>query len=37
MVESTGKIEGWLDGYKKRMDGWMDKTNRLVVVRKTKI
>ena len=45
MVGWTGKIERWLDGYKKCMDrkkngwmvGWMDKTNRWMVGRKTKI
>ena len=25
IVGWTGKIEGWLNGYKKCMDGWMDR------------
>ena len=45
MVGWTGKIEGWLDGYKNGwidrkiglMVGWMDKTNKQMVGRKTKI
>ena len=30
-------IAGWLDRQEKQKDGWMYKTNRQVVVRKTKI
>ena len=41
MVGWKVKIEGWLDGDNKSMDqnknGWMDKTNRWMVGRKTKL
>ena len=40
-LDGQEKIDGWRDGYKKCMDrkknGWMDKTNRWMVGRKTKI